>query len=50
MLHKTKQLTIRVSLTDIEILNKIKTHYNQQGIKLCRSKIVRDILLNFPLD
>lgn len=50
MLPKTKQLTIRVSKTDIELLNKIKLHYSQQGIKLCRSKIVRDILLNFPLE
>ena len=50
MSPKTKQLTIRVSLAEIELLNKIKSHYNQQGVKLCRSKIVRNILLNFPLE
>ena len=50
MLPKTKQLTIRVSITDIELLNKIKSHYSQQGIKLCRFKIDGVIFVNLPLE
>ena len=47
MLPKTKQLTIRA---DIELLNKIKSHYSQQGIKLCRFKIDGVIFVNLPLE
>ena len=46
---KNKLLTIRVSPDDIIKIKNIQSEYQQQGIKLNQSAIVRDILINFPL-
>jgi hypothetical protein len=46
---KNKLLTIRVSPDEIIKIKKIQSEYQQQGIKLNQSAIVRDILINFPL-
>lgn len=47
---KTKYLTLRVSNDDIKTIKAIKYHYEQEGIKLNISKIVRDVILKFPIE
>lgn len=43
---KTKQLTIRVTTSELKQINDIRLNYQKNGLNLNRSKIVRDILLN----
>jgi hypothetical protein len=47
---KTKQITVRMTLTDYNRLQEIKKHWLTNGVKLEHGKIVRDVLLNFPCD
>ena len=47
---KTKYLTLRVSNNDLETIKAIKYHYQQEGIKLNISKLVRDVILKFPIE
>jgi predicted DNA binding CopG/RHH family protein len=50
MQHKAKQLTVRVSQAEIDRIKEIKFYYKKQGINLQHGKLVRDLLLNFPMD
>lgn len=47
---KTKYLTLRVSSDDIKTIKAIKDHYKTEGINLNISKIVRDVILHFPIE
>jgi hypothetical protein len=48
--NKTKYLTLRVSTDDIKTIKAIKHHYKAEGINLNISKIVRDVILHFPIE
>ncbi len=48
--NKTKYLTLRVSNDDIKTIKAIKHHYKVEGINLNISKIVRDVILHFPIE
>lgn len=47
---KTKYITLRVSNDEIKTIQAIKHHYKSEGINLNISKIVRDVILNFPIE
>ena len=47
---KSKFINLRVTDADKQIIQGIKHHYNKQGIKLNVSQVVRNVLLNFPLE
>lgn len=49
-MNRTKLITVRFYPKDIELLNTIKEHYKQQGKRINRSELVRNLLLNYPLD
>lgn len=49
-MNKTKFITVRFYPKDIEQLKAIKEHYKQQGKIINRSELVRNLLLNYPLD
>jgi predicted DNA binding CopG/RHH family protein len=48
--NKTKFINLRVSETDKQVISNIKNHYSKQGIKLNVSQVVRNVLVNFPMD
>ena len=48
--NKTKYLTLRVSEADIKTLKAIKYHYKVEGINLNISKVIRDVILHFPIE
>ncbi len=48
--NKTKYLTLRVSNDDIKTNKAIKYNYKVEGINLNISKIVRDVILHFPIE
>lgn len=43
---KTKFVTVRVTDDELTQINQIRFNYLKEGIKVNRSKIVRDVLLN----
>ncbi len=45
---KDKQLNIKLSVEDLKSIKNNIEFYKNQGIKLNISKIVRDVLVNFP--
>ena len=45
---KTKNLNVKLSLDELNIIKSKIDFYKNEGVKLNVSKIVRDILLNFP--
>jgi hypothetical protein len=45
---KRKQLNVKLSLDELNIIKSKIDFYKNEGIKLNVSKIVRNVLLNFP--
>lgn len=48
--HKANHITFRVTDKDKQVIIALKEHYTKQGKKFNVSKIVRNVLLNHPLD
>jgi hypothetical protein len=45
---KRKQLNVKLSLDELNIIKSKIDFYKNEGVKLNVSKIVRNVLLNFP--
>ena len=45
---KTKQINVKLSLDELNIIKSKIDFYKNEGVKLNVSKIVRNVLLNFP--
>lgn len=45
---KRKQLNVKLSIDELNIIKSKIAFYKNEGVKLNVSKIVRNVLLNFP--
>jgi hypothetical protein len=45
---KRKQLNVKLSIDELNIIKSKIDFYKNEGVKLNVSKIVRNVLLNFP--